>query len=280
MKNIKIVKKEEITQSLIKVGVKKGDVVLVHSSLSMIGRIEGGKKGNEYLKTLHDAFFEVIRNEGTLVVPAFFYDYGRWGTPYDIKRSPVSPQLGIFARYVAGLPKAARSLNPITALAAVGAKANYICGGGTGSAFGVDSPWDRLLQSNAKMVFLGIDLRAMTFIHFVEYMVGVPHIYNKFFTVPISRNGRLVKMPICSQVRYLDFEIEYDAEKNTSRFEKAGIVNKEKVGSGIIRCLSCKKFFEFAKEKVKKDYFYFLKKTPKFTASKIPMDGVSGPEKP
>lgn len=276
----RIIKKEEIIRALKKVAIKKGDIVLVHSALSEIGRIEGGKGGDEYLANLCKAFFSVIGKNGTLVVPAFFYDYGRYQTPYDTRRSPVSGELGAFARYVAGLPKAERSPNPITALAAVGAKADYICGGGTGSSFGVDSPWDRLLKSNAKMVFLGVDLRAMTFIHYVEYMVGVPHLYNKFSTAPVFKNGRLIKLPISSQVRYLDFGIEYDALKNTKRFESAGLVRKEKIGAGFVRCLSCKEFFEFAKEKLKKDYFYFLKQPPKFAAGKIPMDGSSGPARP
>ncbi len=213
-------------------------------------------------------------------MPAFFYDYGRYETPYDMRRSPVSPELGVFARYAAGLPKAVRSPNPITALAAVGAEAEYICGGGTGSSFGVDSPWDRLLKGNAKMVFLGVDLRAMTFIHYVEHMVGVPHLYNKFSTIPVLKNGRLVKLPICSQVRYLDFGIEYNALKITSKFEKAGLIRKEKIGSGAVRCLLFKEVFKFAKEKLKKDYFYFLKRAPKFVAGKIPMDGSSGPARP
>jgi aminoglycoside 3-N-acetyltransferase len=278
--NMKIVKREEIIEALKKVGIKKGDIILVHSALSKIGRIDGEKEGNEYLNILLKAFFSIIGKRGTLVVPAFFYEYGRYGTAYDMRRSPVSSELGVFARYIAGLPEAVRSTNPITALAAIGAQAEYICGGGTGSSFGVDSPWDRLYKSNDKMVFLGIYLRAMTFIHYVEHMVGVPHLYNKYSTVPILKNGRAVKLSVCSQVRYLDFGIEYDALKNTFRFEKAGLVNKAKIGSGIVRCLSCKEFFEFAKEKVKKDNFYFLKQPPKFVVGKIPMDGSSGPARP
>jgi aminoglycoside 3-N-acetyltransferase len=279
MKDKKAVKKEEITQALKRVGLKKGDVVLVHSGLSKIGLIEGRKEGDEYLETLYQGFLGAIGKNGTLVVPAFFYDYGRQEIPYDLRRSPVSPQLGVFARYITSLPQAVRSPNPIAALSAIGPRANYICGGGTGSAFGIDSPWDRLLQVNAKMIFLGVDLRDMTFVYYVEERVGVPHLYNKFYQVPIFKNGRPIKLPICSQVRYLDFKIEYDTEKNTPRFEKAGLVVKEKLGSGVVRCLSSKEFFDFAKEKVKKNYFYFLKWPPRFIAGKIPMDGGSGPER-
>ena len=57
MQDIKIVKKEEIIKALKKVGIKKGDIVLVHSALSKLGRIEGRKEGDEYLEILYKAFF-------------------------------------------------------------------------------------------------------------------------------------------------------------------------------------------------------------------------------
>ena len=37
----------------------------------------------------------------------------------------------------------------------------------------------------AKMIFLGVDLRYMTYVHYVEFMVGVPHRYNKLFLKPV-----------------------------------------------------------------------------------------------
>ncbi|PIR13672.1 aminoglycoside N(3)-acetyltransferase [Candidatus Falkowbacteria bacterium CG11_big_fil_rev_8_21_14_0_20_39_10] len=276
---MKIFTKREIEKVLIKLGLKKGDTVLVHSDISRIGMIRGCKSKEEYLEILFNIFLKVIGKKGTLVVPAFFYEYGRWQTPYDTKRSPVSNQLGVFSQYVAGLPQAARSPNPIAALAAVGPKAKYICCGGAGSAYGTDSPWDNLMKCNAKMIFFGIDLSAMTFGHYVEHMVGVPHVYNKIFTAPVSEKGKKIKLLIHAQVRYLKFGIEYEAEDNTRKLEKGKVVKKVKIGEGVIRCLSCHQTFEFLKEKLKNNPYYFLKKKPKFTAGKIPMDGGSGKER-
>lgn len=275
---MKIITKGEIEKALIKLGLKRDDTVLVHSDISRIGMIKGCKSKEEYLEILFNIFLKVIGEKGTLVVPAFFYEYGRWGTPYNIKSSPVSNQLGIFSQFVTGLPQAIRSPNPIVALAAVGSNAKYICCGRTGSAYGIDSPWDRLMKCNGKMIFFGIDLSAMTFCHYVEHMVGVPHIYNKIFSAPVLEKGKKIKLFICAQVRYLKFGIEYDSEVNTRKFEKGKVVKKIKIGGGIIRYLSCEQAFEFLKEKLKKNPYYLLKDKPKFILGKIPMDGGSGKE--
>ena len=55
----------EIQQSLKDLGLGPGDHVLVHSSLSSLGPVEGGAV------TVVDAFLDVLSPEGTLVVPTF-----------------------------------------------------------------------------------------------------------------------------------------------------------------------------------------------------------------
>ena len=75
----------------------------------------------------------------------------------------------------------------------------------------------------AKMVFAGVDCRRMTYAHYVEFMVGVPHAYNKLFDVPIYRNKEKINLPVCNQVRYLEHlkhSVIYDDVGNTKKFEK------------------------------------------------------------
>ena len=259
--------------------IENGDTVVVHSSLRAMGPVEGGREA--VLPTYYEAIREAVGDSGTLVVPAFFYEYARWETPYDLRLSPVSKELGAFAQYVVQQPESRRSPNPVAAMAAVGAGASYICDGGTGSAFGVDSPWDRLLKCDGKMAFLGTDLRAMTFCRYVEYVVGVPFVYNKFYPVPVTDDGHPVDLPICAQVRFLDFDIEWDfTERLTKEFEEAGLVRTAKAGQGTIRCVETRPAFDYLKEHLKRDFFYLLKRPPAFVPGKIPMDGAAGPARP
>ena len=56
---------QQLINDLKKIGIKQGDSVLVHSSLSKIGFVEGGAQ------TVVDALFEVIGENGTLLFPTF-----------------------------------------------------------------------------------------------------------------------------------------------------------------------------------------------------------------
>ena len=57
--------KQEIINGLSSLGLKKGDLVLLHSSLYSLGHVEGGPDA------VIDAFLETIGSEGTLLVPVF-----------------------------------------------------------------------------------------------------------------------------------------------------------------------------------------------------------------
>lgn len=252
-----------------KCNLKQGDIVLVHCDLSALGQIQGTIE--DYLNTYLKALQNVLGDTGTIVVPAYYYEYARKKIPFDIKKSPVSKELGLFSKYIKEQKKSYRSLNPITSLAAIGEKAEYICGGKTASAYGVDSGFDRLYKARAKMAFVGVDLSVMTYVHYVEYMVGVPHLYNKYYEIPIYDNGKKINLPVSGQVRYLDFKVDLGSSANTEKFEKAGIVKKAKAGNGYIRVVSFEDAYEFLKTKLQNDFFYLLKSKPDFIKNKVPL---------
>src|SRR3989344_2868835 len=57
--------KEDIKKFLLGAGLKKGDAVIVHSSLGRIGYVEGGADA------VIDGFLEVIGEGGLLAMPTF-----------------------------------------------------------------------------------------------------------------------------------------------------------------------------------------------------------------
>lgn len=57
------VTRRDIVDALRRLGVSRGDVVLVHSSLKSLGYVEGGAD------TVIQAFLEAVGEEGTLVMP-------------------------------------------------------------------------------------------------------------------------------------------------------------------------------------------------------------------
>lgn len=251
-------------------GIGEGDSVILHSNIVILGKWEG-KEGNEILSELKGCFDEVLGKNGTLVVPAYFYEYARSKQPFDIALTPPSKELGVFSNYIFKNYNQYRSINPLTSVIAIGKNAEYIVSGSTGASYGYDTHWDRLIKLKAKMCFLGVDLSAMTFIHHVEHAMCVPHVYNKYFTTPVLRNGISIELPICSQVRYLDYNIKYDLKKLTPEFEKNGLVRKSKIGRGYIRAVNFEDAYCFISEQIKNNLFYLLENVPQFEIDKIPL---------
>ena len=60
---MKTIYKKDIVQSLTDLGLKKGDVVIVHTSLKSIGYVCGGAQA------VIEALIEVVTSEGTIVMP-------------------------------------------------------------------------------------------------------------------------------------------------------------------------------------------------------------------
>ena len=56
--------KEDIVNTLQEIGLKKGDIVIVHASLSSMGYVCGGAQ------TVIEALFETVGDEGTIVMPS------------------------------------------------------------------------------------------------------------------------------------------------------------------------------------------------------------------
>ena len=159
----------------------------------------------------------------------------------------------------------------MSSVVAIGKNAKLICNKKTTSAYGVDSPFDILTKLNAKMLFIGVDLRYMTYVHYVEQMVGVPHRYFKYFCNDVYENSKKIKMPVISYVKFLQFNISGDIKANNKKFENAKLVKKINIGNSYIRCLEFKKTYEFLKKKIQKDCFYLLKKKPNFKKGQIPL---------
>lgn len=252
-----------------KSGINEGDAVMFHVDLSILGKVKGDLKN--YLSTYYNAMEGVLASDGTIIVPGYFYEFARKHIPYDSCKSPISKELGIFPRYVFEKPNAVRSINPISAVIAVGKEAEYICNGKTGAAYGLDSPFDQLTKLDGKLCFVGKDTSAMTYAHYVEHLVGVPHVYNKLYETPVYKNGERVKYPITAQVRYLNLTTKYDSPGNIPKFEGANIVSKVKVGRGYISTMTCKDTFNFLKVKIQENTSYLLDGDPGFIKGALPL---------
>ncbi|HLC82238.1 MAG TPA: AAC(3) family N-acetyltransferase, partial [Bacteroidia bacterium] len=163
--NGKSITKQILVEDFKKIGLKKNDSVLVHSSLSKIGFVEGGPK------TIVDALWEVIGVEGTLLFPSF-PAIGRNKTHleehpfFDIKNTP--SQMGSITEYFRKLEGCKRSFHPTDAVCAIGPLADYYTNSHFGqlTPYNENSPFRKLCSKNGKILMLGTTLNgACTNLH-------------------------------------------------------------------------------------------------------------------
>ena len=112
----KELRRAEVADQLRALGVEKGGVLLVHTSFRAVRPVEGGPLG------LIEALRDTLRADGTLVMPSWS---GNDDAPFDARRTPASPDLGVVADMFWRLPGVLRS-NHVHAFAAAGPEAARI----------------------------------------------------------------------------------------------------------------------------------------------------------
>lgn len=253
-------------------GIKKGDTLLVHSGMSQFTSFADEEISPLHAaKYLHEALCETVGANGTIVAPGFFYDYARKGKPFIVEKSPPDKDLGLYPSYFFRQAGCKRSLNPLANLMAIGPKANEICAHRSAISYGHTSPWARLVELDAKVLIIGRPF-IMTFVHHVEAIVGVPHIYNKIFHTPVIVDGEKINLPVICSVRYLDFEISYHDDRYENDLIAAGALQEKNINGLQARCGKLTDLQNILSENLAKDSAYSLTKPPAYKAGKIPDD--------
>jgi aminoglycoside 3-N-acetyltransferase len=262
--------KKTFENALERIGIRPGDTIFVHSDLRSFGIPENVHTKEEILNFYFSSFQKILGKEGTLSVPAYFYEFARHGEPFDTELSPVSKPLGSFSAFVNSLPGRVRSFSPMQSFAIIGAQAKELCGTSL-QGYGVASPWHRLRMMGGKIVFVGTTMQPMTYVHHIEQQYGVPHLYNKIYPYPVYQNGTLVPGQVISTVRYLDYAIEYDLRFLQAEMERRGLLRMTDCGSGKILAVDAEEVFQVGLELLQKNPYCFLKKDPAFVPGEIPL---------
>lgn len=267
--------KQTFIRALVSLGIQEGDLLFVHSDLRPFGIPENTQTNQEILNFYYTALMEILGDKGTLAVPAYFYEYARYGEPFDLDHSPVSKPLGVFSSYVNTINGRVRSPSPMQSFAAVGPKAAELCGTSL-CGYGISSPWHRLRVLGGKILFLGTTLQPMTYVHHIEQQYGVPHLYTKIYPYPVLKNGTPIEGKVISTVRYLDYEIEYQLLPFQEELKKRNLLDESLCGSASMLIVEAEAAFQTGLELLNKNPYYFLKKPPAFIPGKIPTDGITG----
>jgi len=249
--------KRQIIKSLKELGIKQGDVILLHSSLSRIGNVKGGAE------TVIDAFLDVLGPEGTLIMPALFWKtsieetINELGT-FNPKTTPVT--IGIIPETFRKREGVLRSIHPTHSVIAYGAKAKYITENheNCSTNFGVGTPWFKVKEVGGKIMGLGISMGPVTFYHVLEDVVeNYPldvYLDKKYKVEVITNNGVRREMeinvhnPKISKTRIDKKEGWWIREFFTKYVKHKGLLKTGKVGKARSWIIRAEDFFNAQKE--------------------------------
>ncbi|TFB09349.1 hypothetical protein E3V08_00465 [Candidatus Atribacteria bacterium MT.SAG.1] len=253
--------KKLIKQALQRIGIKKGDIILIHSDFSPVFQLSEFNSFADSLDLLKKCFLNVLGPTGTLVVPTFNYDFCK-GKPYSHEKS--ISQVGIFTNYILWDNTSHRSFHPIFSFASIGHDAKNICDNISKSSFGKESVFHKLHKLNAKIVFFNVSFESCTFIHYVEQSIGVDYRFLKYFKGKVKRDDIEREDSFDFYVRYLDREVITYLTRLGNYLESTGKMNKIILADKYpILLVKTDDIYQAALEKLEKDPYYLLKHSPK-----------------
>ena len=165
-----------LTSAISQMGVKKGDVLLVHASVSKCGYFSGGAEA------LINGVFNAVGKEGAALFTAFTRPYIYLGglnrgwnyRPHDAKALS-QIWTGETAKVLLDkFPGALRSKHVTHSWAGIGDKAEICLSahGATEPPASATSPLGKALEQGGKVLFIGSGLAPTTFLHYLETEVN------------------------------------------------------------------------------------------------------------
>ena len=245
--------RREIADHAAALGVKAGDIVLVHSSYKAVGETEGGPCG------VIDALLAVVQSEGALLFPNLNipHEFTADNPPrFDLRRGSVR-KLGILPELFKLHYVRHFSLHPTHSVMGVGAKAAPLlrdhekaglpCGPGT--------PWARNGAAGGKILLLGVTTRSNTTYHCAEEQI--PNSYQLSREViqgVVVVDGEEIVVPSRLHVwgNRTDFSLV------NAELAERGYLRCGKIGGADTLCLDAGGFLAVCLEKLRHNPHYFL----------------------
>ena len=226
-------KRTDLEKALKGIGLKRNDIVLLHSSLLSLGEVEGGGEA------VIDAFMKVLGPKGTLVVPVF-------------------GKLGILTELVKARKDAVVSNNPLGTLAAIGGRAAELLADhwNAETAHGHGSPFEKIAEAGGYICLLGVDQDRNTMLHSVEALLELPYLATKTVTIKNAKGKEETK----------SFKYYPGPHRNFIGLDRimaeAGVMTVHRIGDAQVRLIDAHEMMHLCMEVGAEDPAFCLCENP------------------
>jgi aminoglycoside 3-N-acetyltransferase len=246
---------DAIRHELHKLGVRQGDVLLTHTSLSKLGWVPNGAQ------SVAEAMVQSVGKNGLICVPTFSAqntDPANWKYPpvpaewHDEIRATMSAyqaattpslNMGAINEVIRTMPEAVRNAHPSYSFAAVGHNARDIVTITTlKSEFGEQSPLARLYDADAKVLFLGTSYANCTCFHLGEHRAGGIKTLSGGAAMIVDSKRQWVVIP------RLDYRDDDFATLGNAFEARSHTLRKGKVGQADCQLFSIREAVDFAQK--------------------------------
>lgn len=233
-------------------GLKEGDDVLVHTSLSKIGYVENGPE------TVVWALKKVIGEKGNILMPTspnagLQLEYIRSLEAFDVKNSPSA--LGAITEYFRKLPNVKRSAHPTEPVACLGPDADFYIEGHLGelTPYTDRSPFARISERGGKILYIGVTFdNAGTNLHTLEDAVDFkyPVYYDEVFDVKIILENAEQKI-VQTKVHNPEQSAKRKCDGLIPLFKEKGLLHEAHVGEAKTLVVDAKRLLDVMIEEYK-----------------------------
>lgn len=246
-------------------GISAGETVMVHASVRSVGELAGGPD------SIHLALKSALTSDGTLMMyagcPRYYDEVGRGHLPSEVELE-LRQKLPAFDALTARSDRDNGSLvellrtwpgshvnHHVARFVVWGKQADYLLSRQPWNyGYGVGSPLERFLMLNGKILLLGSDHDAVTFLHYVEHVTEMTDKCIARYQVPIVEHGRQVRRSMeevdTSNYAHANWPDRFFAKIVDTFLEKTGNVGG-RVGDAMTFVLNARELFNFAQHVMK-----------------------------
>jgi aminoglycoside 3-N-acetyltransferase len=243
---------KRIADDLQACGLRRGGLVLVHSSLKSMGHVPGG------CETVVRGLIDAIGPRGTLLMPALSYATVNAEQPvFDVANTPSC--VGAITEYFRTRNGTIRSVHPTHSICGLGPNAKDMLDDHRRdhTPCGANSPYRKLSDRGGQVLMLGCGLKPNTSMHGVEELVEPPYLFGQTITYRIILPDGSESEMACRRHGFAGFRQRYDRigpllEGNGMRIGK--------VLEATAHILDCSRLWEAGASALRRDPLFFVER--------------------